>query len=142
MAFHPGNSLVAHDLVRKPVPTFRDHALGLCFKPQATERLERIGVEGTELDDAANLDRHHDVVAADGGREHLGARRQRLRDIRKGCGAFLDMKKAVADDEEHETDSDEGGRHDDDHHPANLRYRRGSFRVKGLLVVGHHLSHG
>src|ERR1019366_7936244 len=56
MAFHPGNSLVAHDLVRKPVPTFRDHALGLRFKPQAAERLERIGVEGTELDEAANLD--------------------------------------------------------------------------------------
>ena len=51
-------------------------ALGFCLEPQSPERLERIGIERAQFGHAADLDRHHDVVAADRGRDHLGAGRQ------------------------------------------------------------------
>ena len=70
---------------------------------------------------------------------HLGAGRQRLGNVGVGWGAFLDMRKAVADDDEDEADGDKSGRHDDDHHPPHFADGGGGFRVERAWV-GHRMN--
>ena len=58
----------------------------------AAERLERIGVEGEQLDRAADVDGHHDAVAADRDREHLAPGGSARGDVDERRGASLTAK--------------------------------------------------
>ena len=116
------------------------HRSRLGRKAQAAGGLERLGVEGADLDRAAHIERHRDAVLGHRGADDARALRQQRGHVRR-C-ASLRLENAIADDADDRGDCHQRGGAGDQHQPAHLRDHAGGRGIEGRCIVRRELRHG
>src|SRR5262245_55829688 len=112
-------------------PLRRQSRLGR--KPEPSGGLERLDVEGADLDRAAYIERHRDAVLGHGRGDDARALRQQRGDVRRR--ASLRLENAIADDADDRSDREERGGAGDQHQPPHLRDDAGGRGIEGRFIV-------